>query len=240
MGMVMFSPSHVVSATVSSSGGGLLPLLQCGVSSIGDSFTTSPMWVLPTVHYKLLRAGPFHGVQFFRNALLQHSFPMGSQVLTANLLQHGLPFSSGTQVLPVYRASLGSSKGFSQDHKPSFGPPLALMWASPQAAGGPLLHWTPPWAAEAQPDSPWSTPWIVREYLLQHLEHLLPLLLHWLWCLQSYFSHTFSLFPSLAAIFFCTTTLFFSFLNVLTQKHYYHHSWIQPQPMADPSWSQLE
>ena len=34
--------------------------------------------------------GPFHGVQSFRNRLLQRGSPAGSQVLPANLLQHGL------------------------------------------------------------------------------------------------------------------------------------------------------
>jgi len=34
--------------------------------------------------------GPFHGVQSFRNRLLQRGSPMGSQALPANLLQHGL------------------------------------------------------------------------------------------------------------------------------------------------------
>ncbi|KAK4810966.1 hypothetical protein QYF61_014438 [Mycteria americana] len=34
--------------------------------------------------------GPFHGVQSFRNGLLQRGSPMGPQVLPATLLQHGL------------------------------------------------------------------------------------------------------------------------------------------------------
>jgi len=34
--------------------------------------------------------GPFHRVQSFRNRLVQHGSPTGSQVLPVNLLQHGL------------------------------------------------------------------------------------------------------------------------------------------------------
>jgi len=36
------------------------------------------------------KVSPSHGVQSFRNRLLQYGSPMGSQVLPANLLQHGL------------------------------------------------------------------------------------------------------------------------------------------------------
>ena len=44
-----------------------------------------------------------------------------------------------------------------------------------------------------EPASPWSSPRAIGESLLQHLEHLLRLLLHWSWCLQSCFSPIFSL-----------------------------------------------
>ena len=37
------------------------------------------------------------------------------------------------------------------------------------------------------------SPRVAGESLPRHLEHLLPLLLHWPWCLQSCFSHIFSL-----------------------------------------------
>ena len=39
--------------------------------------------------------GPSHRVQPFKNRLLQHESPPGSQVLPANLLQHGLLFPWG-------------------------------------------------------------------------------------------------------------------------------------------------
>ncbi|KAK4810770.1 hypothetical protein QYF61_007744, partial [Mycteria americana] len=51
-------------------------------------------------------AGPFHGVQSFRNRLLQCGSPTGSQVLPANLLQHGL-LCMRLQVLPGAYASTG-------------------------------------------------------------------------------------------------------------------------------------
>jgi len=43
-----------------------------------------------TAPARVLSPGPSHEVQSFRNRLLQHGSPMGSQVLPANLLQHGL------------------------------------------------------------------------------------------------------------------------------------------------------
>ena len=44
-----------------------------------------------------------------------------------------------------------------------------------------------------QPASPWSTSPAAGESVLRRLEHPLPLLLHWLWCLQSCFSPIVSL-----------------------------------------------
>ena len=41
--------------------------------------------------------------------------------------------------------------------------------------------------------SPWSSSQAARESLLQRLDHLLPLILLWPWCLQSCFSHVVSL-----------------------------------------------
>jgi len=71
----------------------------------------------------------------------------------------------------------------------SVGHPPAPPWGPLWAAGGYLLHYGPPWAAEGQPTSPWSSSWAAGESLLWLLEHLLPLLLHRSWCLQSCFSH---------------------------------------------------
>jgi len=52
------------------------------------------------------------------------------------------------------------------------------MGSSLGCAGRDLLHRGLPWAAGAQPASPWSSPEAAGESLLQCLEHLLPLLLH--------------------------------------------------------------
>jgi len=64
------------------------------------------------------------------------------------------------------------------------------MGSLPRAPGGDLLHRGPPWTAGGQPASSWSSSRAAREgSLLQHFGHLLPLLLHRSWCLQSCFSH---------------------------------------------------
>jgi len=117
--------------------------------------------------------GPIHGVQSFRNSLLQHGSPMGSQALPANLLQHELlspwghrSYQELVQVWAVHRVT------------PLFGHPPAPAWGLPRAAGGYLLHHGPPWAAGRHPASPRSTPWAAGESLLWCLEHPLPLPLH--------------------------------------------------------------
>ena len=56
----------------------------------------------------------------------------------------------------------------------------------PRATGGSLLHRGLPWAAGAQPASPWSSLQAAGESLLRHFRHLL--LLHWPWCLQGCFT----------------------------------------------------
>jgi len=187
---VTVSSSHVVSAAPCPSGEGLLTLYPCPLT--GDSSTqTSPARVLPTGCSSARTAHsvrPSHRVQSFRNRLLQHGSPRGhkpcqqtcSSVGSSlngsaspgrSLLQHGLP--TGSQLL---QASTCSSV-------------RSLPWAT----GGYLLHRGPPWAAGGQPASPWSSSWAVGENsLLRHLEYLLPLLLHKLWCLQSCFCHIIS------------------------------------------------
>ena len=114
----------------------------------------------------------------------------------------------------------------------SFGHTPALSWGPSWATGGYLLHCGPPWAAEGQPASPWSSPWAAEESLLWCLERLLPLLLHWPWCLQSCFFHVFSLLPQLLL-----HGSFFVFLNVLSKKCYHLCWWAQPWPAAGLSWS---
>jgi len=98
--------------------------------------------------------GPAHGVQSSRNRLLQCGSPRGSQALSANLLQRGLlsPWGhrSWQEPTPTW-VPHGVTASFR--HLP------ALVWGPPRAAGGDLLHCGPPWAAGAQPASPWSSPW---------------------------------------------------------------------------------
>jgi len=94
--------------------------------------------------------GPSHSVQSFRNRLLQHGFPMWSQVLPANLLQCGL---LSPQVLPGACSSTGSPRGHSLLQAST----CSGVGSLPRAAGGDLLHCGPPWTAWAQPASPWSS-----------------------------------------------------------------------------------
>ena len=174
------SSSHVVSATPSSSGGGLLTLFPC--SSVGS---------LPreTVLHKLLQQKSFPWAAVLHELFQRGSFPRGAvlQEQTAPVwVPHGVtspaskpapawaPLSMSPQVLP--RAC--SSKGFPQGHSLLQIHPPALAWGPPRAAGGYLLHHGPPWAAGGQPASPWSSPQAAGESLLWRLEHLLPLLLH--------------------------------------------------------------
>jgi len=72
---------------------------------------------------------------------------------------------------------------------------------------------------QGQPASPWSSPRAAGKSLLQHLDHLLPLLIHWPWCLQSSFSHISSLFYP---------TVFFPFIITISQRHYHHRWWAWP------------
>ncbi|XP_030313874.1 uncharacterized protein LOC115598956 [Calypte anna] len=82
---------------------------------------------------------PFHRVQSFRSRLLQHRIPMGSKVLQSNLLQHGL-------LSPWLHRSCQKPARAQASHRAttSFGHP-------------PAPAWEPPWAAEGQPASPWSS-----------------------------------------------------------------------------------
>jgi len=67
--------------------------------------------------------GPSHGVQSFRNSLLQHGFPTGSQVLPANLLQRWL-------LSPQVRRSCQEPGPVQAPHgvTASFGHPPAPAW----------------------------------------------------------------------------------------------------------------
>ena len=102
----------------------------------------------------------------------------------------GSLLSTGPHILPGVCSNAGSPWDAA-----CFGHPPAPAWGPPRAAGGDLLYHGPPQAAGAQPASRWSSLWAGGESLLQCLELLLPLL-HGPWCLQSCFSHMFSLLSS--------------------------------------------
>ncbi|KAK4831166.1 hypothetical protein QYF61_015636 [Mycteria americana] len=79
--------------------------------------------------------GPFHRVQSFRSRLLQRGSPMGSQVLPANLLQHGL-------LSPWVHRFCQEPAPSRASHRvtASFRHPPAPVWGPPWAAGGYLPH----------------------------------------------------------------------------------------------------
>ncbi|KAK4818526.1 hypothetical protein QYF61_014362 [Mycteria americana] len=95
--------------------------------------------------------GPFHGVQSFRNRLLQRGSPVGSQVLPANLLQCGLlsprVHRSCQEPAPAW-ASHGVTVSFGCTPAPAWGPPWpAVDICSTVGLHG--LQWisAPPWAS---------------------------------------------------------------------------------------------
>jgi len=86
-----------------------------------------------------------------------------------------VPLSTGPQAL----AGPSSSTGFLRGHSFLQASTCSSVASIPWATGGDLLHHGAPWAAGAQPASPWSSAQATRqESLLHHLEHLFPLLLH--------------------------------------------------------------
>ena len=166
----------------------LLLLLLFPCSSVG-----SLPWN-PVLH-KLLQQS--HRMQFIRNGCLQCDSQMGPQVLTS---KPDLAWTAlhGTQALQVPATAWGL-----HEITASFRTyPSAPIWGPLWASGGYLLHHGPPWAAGAQPTSPWSSPQTAGESLLQCLEHLLSLLLHWPWCQQSCCSHIFLLLCHSCCTFF--------------------------------------
>jgi len=126
---IAVSSSHIVSTTPSSSGGGLLTLF---------SFSNMRSLSWETVVQKLFSVGPSHGLQLstnspsvvpshgmqsFRNRLLQCGSLTGSQVLPANLLRRGL-------LCPQVHRSWQEPASAWAPHrvKVSFGHPSALAW----------------------------------------------------------------------------------------------------------------
>jgi len=100
---------------------------------------------------------PSHGVQSFRNRLLQCVSAMGSYVLPANLLPSPWLHRSWEDPAPA-QAFHGVTS--------SFGHPPAPTWGPPRAASGCLLHHGPPQVAGKQPASPRSSSQVARQSLL--------------------------------------------------------------------------
>jgi len=205
---VAVSSSQVVSATPSSS--------HSSCSSMGS---------LPqeTVFHELLQCESFPQAAALHELLQRGSFPRGADLQEQAApvwVPHGVtspaskpaptwaPLSTGPQVLAEACSSTGSPQGHSFLQAST----CSSVGSLPRGAGGYLLHHGPPSAAGGHPASPWSSPCTVGESLLQHLEHLLPLLLHCPWCLQSCFSHTVSL-PSIRCC--CSTPGFPSLLKYI-------------------------
>jgi len=124
------------------------------------------------------------------NELFQHgSFPWGA-VLQEQAAPAWVPCgvtSPASKPAPVWASvSLLGHRSWQEpaparelhDVTASFEHPAASAWGASWAEGGYLLHCGPPWAAGTQPASPQSAPRAAGESLLQHLKHLLPLLLH--------------------------------------------------------------
>ena len=158
--------------------------------------------------------GPFHRVQPFRNRLLQCGSSMGSRVLPANLLQHGL-LSMGPQVLPGACSSLGSPQGHS------------LLWASTCAGVGSSTGCRRISATPLPSMGCRGTACLTMVFTTgcRGISALVPgapppLLLHWPRCLQGCSSHTSSLL-SPAAI--AVTQGFFCLLKYIIPVRYHCH-----------------
>jgi len=119
-----------------------------------------------------LSVGPSHGMQSFRNRLLQCGSPTGSQALPANLIRRGL-------LSPQVRRSWQEPAAARAPHRvtASFRHPPALAW-------GPFhrLQWisAPPWTSvDCRVTNCLTMVFIMSsrgKSLIQCLEHLLPLL----------------------------------------------------------------
>jgi len=138
---VAVSSSHVVSAAPSSLGkdsshSAPTPVWgpSCGRQSSMNFYNTSPSCRLQ-FFMNCSGVDPLHGVQSFRNRLLQRGSPTESQVLPTNLLWRGLlsPW--------VHRSCQEPAPAWAPHGvAASFRHPPALVWGPPWDAGGYLLH----------------------------------------------------------------------------------------------------
>lgn len=140
--------------------------------------------------------GPSHGLQFFKNCSSVGPFP-GVQPLRNKLLQHGSP--TGSQVLhktwscqqasaPAWRVlhhGVSLSYSFLQEISTTV---ACSPWWTVGSMSAPL------WTSMGQLTLQTTLPQATWKSLLQTLEHLLALLLHWPRGLQGCFSHIFSHF----------------------------------------------
>lgn len=109
---------HVVSATPSSSGGGLLTLIPCSrVGSLSwervfHGLLQHKPFLHAAVHRLLHRVHKFfHRVQSFRNTLLQQGSLTGSQVLPESGFRVDFPWDHSLLLAPMC-SSVGSSTGY--------------------------------------------------------------------------------------------------------------------------------
>jgi len=131
---VAVSSSHVVSATPSSSGGGLLTLCPC------SSVRSLPR---ETVLHKLPQRGSFPRGAVLQEQAASASVPHGVTSPASKPALAWAPLSTGRQVLPGACSNAGSPQG----HTLLQASTCSGMGSLPQAAGGDLLHCGPPWAA---------------------------------------------------------------------------------------------
>jgi len=142
------------------SGGGLLTICPC------SSMRSFPR---ETVLHKLLQNGSLPWGAVLQEQAAPAWLPHGVTSPASKPALVWAPLSMGPQVLAGACFSVGSPQG----HSLLQASPCSGV-GSPQAADGDLLHRGPPWAAGAQPASPWSAPETAEASLLQCLEHLLP------------------------------------------------------------------
>lgn len=165
----------------------LLILLPC--STVG-----SHPW--EAVLHKILQNGSFPWPSFLCEVLQCVSFPKGAVVQEQTALSCILQGATGPARRPAFLNNtavpdrkLFQCRLFTGPQLPSWY--IYLIWAEVlcRLQSGYLLHHGPPLATVAL----YAPPQAAGDSLFWHLKHLIPLLLHSLWCLHSCFSHVFPL-----------------------------------------------
>jgi len=165
---------------------------------------------------KFSSVGTSHGVQLFRNRLLQCDSPMGSQAMPANLLRRGL-------LCPRVRRSWqepAPAWGSPQDHSFPSASTCSSMGSSPGCRG----RCAPPWTSMGCRSTACT-----HHGLLHGLQGNL-CSCAWSTSSPSFFtdlglrrvvSRTYS--QSFLLLLWMLCSNFFPFLNVLSQRCYHHH-----------------